>query len=254
MDEYSKAFCNSNKFMGRTLFPPYGWFDEHAERTGLFWSSSVITLEPRSQRGTVLLNHKYDDPDKMDRWLVYVPSLRRIRKMNPTDTQDPAGDLTYDDFVIISQKINPKRYPYKFEIIEERDYLLPIGYNTGKVWIDSKNGYTLREVQFMRRPCYVLQMTQMDKNYVYSKRVLYIDKETFRSGFSVNYDQNGRLYRTQVQALVFMSDTGQITTYGTHSFQFDHLDLHSSFQLPVPFPASFERRDFSIEYLINRGK
>jgi len=254
VDEYSKAFCSSNKFMGRTLIPPYGWFDEHAEGTGHFWSSSVITLEPRSQRGTVLLHHKYDDPDKMDRWLVYVPSLRRIRKMNPTDTQDPAGDMTYDDFVIISQKINPERYPYKFEIIEERDYLLPIGYNTGKVWINSKNGYALRDVQLMRRPCYVLQMTQMDKNYVYRKRVIYIDKETFRSNFCANYDQEGRLYRTQIHVLVFMTDTAQVPTYGSHIFQIDHRDLHSSFVMPVPLPASLARKDFTIEYLIKRGK
>jgi len=162
--------------------------------------------------------------------------------------------MTYDDLTLISQKITPERYPYKFEIIEERDYLLLMAYNTGKVWIDSKNGFALREVQFMRRPCYVLQMTQLDKNYVYSKRILYIDKETFRSCFTANYDQNGRLYRTQIHASVFTSDTAQITTYGTHSFQFDHIGLHSSFQMPITFPASFERRDFTIEYLINRGK
>ncbi|MBW1894897.1 MAG: hypothetical protein JRI91_14560, partial [Deltaproteobacteria bacterium] len=178
----------------------------------------------------------------------------------------PSGDLTYDDLSLISQKITPERYPYKFEIIEEREYLMPVEYNTGKVWIDSKNGYALREAQFMRRPCYVLQMTKLDKNYVYSKRVLYIDKETFRSVFlyidketfrsvfSANYDQEGRLYRTQIYLTAFMPDTGQIASYGSHILQFDHLDLHSSFQMPIPFPASFARRDFTIEYLINRGK
>jgi hypothetical protein len=97
-------------------------------------------------------------------------------------------------------------------------------------------------------------MTQLDVNYVYSKRILYIDKESLRSAFTANYDQEGRLYRTQFYTLVFMSDTGQLTTYGSHAFQFDHLDVHSSFQLVIPFPASFERRDFTIEYLINKGK
>ena len=246
-DDYTKTISNNIKFMGRTLFPPYGWLDEHAKRSGDFRSFSSVVLEPRSQKGLVLINHSFDDPAKNDKWMVYVPSLRRNRKLNPTDTQDPSGDLTYDDISHISQKITPERYPYKFEIIAEREYLLPIEYNTGKVWIDSKNDYALREAQFMRRPCYVLRMTQLDNNYVYSKRIIYIDKESFRSCFSVNYDQKGRLYRTQVQTLVFMPDTGQITIYGTPSFQFDHLDLHSSFQLPVPFPASFERRDFTIE-------
>jgi len=253
-DKYSKAISNGIKFMGRSLFPPYGWLDAQAKRSGDFRAFTSATLEPRSQKGTVLLNHSYDDPSKNNRWMVYVPSLRRNRKLNPTDTQDPSGDMIYDDITLFSQKITPKRYPYRFEIVEEREYLLPIEYDTGKVWIDSKNGYALREAQFMRRPCYVLQMTQLDKNYVYSKRIFYIDKETFRSCFTANYDQNGRLYRTQIHASVFMSDTAQITTYGTHSFQFDHIGLHSSFQMPITFPAAFERRDFTIEYLINRGK
>jgi hypothetical protein len=234
--------------------PPYGWVDVQAKRNGDFSAFTTATLEPRSRKGLVFVNHSYDDPNKNDRWMVYLPSLRRNRKLNPTDTQEPTGDLTYDDINLLSQKITPERYPYKFEIIEERDYLLPIEYNTGKVWIDSKNGHALRQVQFMRRPCYVLQMTQLDVNYVYSKRIFYIDKESFRAAVSANYDQQGRLYRTQFYTLVFMSDTGQLTTYGSHAFQFDHLDLHSTFQLVVPFPAYFERRDFTIEYLINKGK
>jgi hypothetical protein len=253
-DNYTKSLYNSIKYMGRSLFPPYGWFDLQAKKSGDYRALTSATLEPRSQKGTVLINHSYEDPNKNDRWMVYLPSLRRNRKLNPTDTQDPSGDMTYDDLTLISQKITPKRYPYKFDIIEEREYLMPIGYDTGKVWIDSKNGYALRGVQFMRRPCYTLQMTQLDKNYVYSKRVLYIDKETFRSVFSANYDQEGRLYRTQIYLPAFMSDIGQIASYGSHIFQFDHLDLHSSFQMPIPFPASFARKDFTIEYLINRGK
>jgi hypothetical protein len=254
MDSYSESAAYNIKFMGRTLFPPYGWFDKHAERNGDYWSSSIVTREPRSQRGTVLLNHKYENPDKLDRWMVYVPSLRRIRKMNPTDTQEPAGDMAYDDREHIVQKITPNRYPYKFEIIGDREYLLPIQYDQGKAWLDSNNGYALKEIQFMRRPCYVLQMTQLDTNYIYSKRIIYIDRESFRSSFSANYDQEGRLYRSQSNIHVFRSDTGHIFTYGTHTIQFDHLELHSSFQMPFPFPAPFERKEFSIEHLIKKGK
>jgi len=187
MDDYNQTANYKIKFMGRTLFPPYGWFDEKAKRDGKFRSFFNVTLFPREMSGTVLLSHKYDDPDKMDPWMVYVPSLRRIRKMNPTDTQDPAGDMAYDDMFSFTQKITPKRYPYKFEIIAEREYLMPIEYNRTKAWIDSKEGYALRDAQFMRRPCYVLQMTQLDPNYIYSKRIFYIDKENFMPTLCANY-------------------------------------------------------------------
>jgi len=131
---------------------------------------------------------------------------------------------------------------------------MPIEYNSAKAWIDSKEGYALRDVQFMRRPCYVLQMTQLDPNYIYSKRIIYIDKENFISNLCANYDQKGRLYRTQIRSRVFMPDTAQLAIYGTHALKFDHIDLHSTFQMPIPFPAPFEREEFTIQQLINRGK
>jgi hypothetical protein len=64
-------------------------------------------------------------------------------------------------------KISPNKYSYKFEIIAEREYLLPYSYGSIPTWIDSKKNYEVRDLTFMRRPTYVLQMTQTDPYYVY---------------------------------------------------------------------------------------
>jgi len=253
-DSFNQTSVYNMRFMGRTLFPPYGWFDEQAKRNRKFRSYLSVVRLPRSMSGTVVLNHKYDDPNKMDQWMIYAPSLRRIRKMNSTDTQDPSGDLAYDDIYHIAQKITPKRYPYKFEIIEEREYLMPIAYNRGKTSIDSKDSCALKDVQFMRRPSYVLQMTQLDPNYIYSKRIIYIDKETFLCALSANYDQKQRLYRTQIRLRTFIPEVAQLILYGTQAFQFDHIDQHSTFQTQIHLPAPFERKDFTIQNLSKRGK
>jgi len=174
--------------------------------------------------------------------------------MAATDTQDPRGDMAFDDRGHLLQKITPKKYPYIFDIIAEREYLMPVAYDTGKVWVDSKNGYALRDVQFMRRPCFVLQMTQQDRNYAYSKRVLYIDKETFEICYSENYDQKGQLYRSQITQTVFIPEIGRKTLWGVPTFQFDHIDEHSTTQMQVIFPAVWSREDFTIQNLIKRGK
>ena len=131
---------------------------------------------------------------------------------------------------------------------------MPIAYNMGKTWIDSKDGCALKGVQLMRRPCYVLQMTQLDANYIYSRRVIYIDKETFLCALSANYDQKQRLYRTQIRLRTFIPEIAQLILYGTQTFQFDHIDLHSTFQTQVHFPAPFERKNFTIQNLSKRGK
>ncbi len=117
-----------------------------------------------------------------------------------------------------------------------------------------KSGMALRDVQLMRRPYYVLEMKQLDPNYLYSKRVLYIDKENYNVCFSENYDQKGRLYRSQLMIFNFMPEIGQVTLYGTPTFQIDHIDEHSTIQMQVVLPALFSRGDFTIAHLIKMGK
>jgi len=255
MDKHSVSNVAKIRWKARTLFPPYGWFDERAERNDESVSYSYIIDEPRSQRGTILLRYLYDGPEKTDVSMVYVPSLRRIRKLAATDTQDPTGDMTYDDQNMLLQKITPKKYPYKFDIIEEREYLMFYSYGNMPTWCDSKNGYALRDVKLMRRPCYVLQMTQLDPNYVYSKRIYYLDKETFDAVYNENYDQKGQLYRGQYYvSMTFEPENGFASNYGSYSVQRDHVDLHSTIALNVVYPAAWTRTRFNMEGIMKKAK
>ncbi len=254
LDKYNKYVQTKIKLMGRTLIPPYGWFDKRAEKRGEFKATSSLIYEPRATRGLVTLRLQMDDPLKMDPFLIYTPSLRRIRKQSATDTQEPTGDSTYDDRSFISQKITPKRYPYKFEIIGEREFLTAFSYNAGKVWVDKEKGYSMQDLGMMRRPCYVLQMTQLDSNYIYSKRIYYVDKETWGASFAEFYDQKGRLYRTYNLAFGFVPECGQLVPHGTPAWQLDYLDTHSSYQVLVYMPANLNRNDFNMKNIIKMGK
>ena len=255
VDKLSVADTAKIRFKGRSLFPPYGWLDKRAKKNNEYVSYSYIISEPRSQKGTVLLRFMYDNPEKPDPSMIYLPSMRRIRKLSATDTQDPTGDFTYDDQNMLLQKITPNKYPYKIDIIEDREYLMFYSYDRMPVWCDSKNGYALRDVKLMRRPCYVLQMTQLDPNYVYSKRIYYLDKETFSAVYNENYDQKGRLYRVQYYiSFHFEPENGYQSFYGAYAVQRDHIDIHSTISLNVTYPAPFSRSRFSMQYLIKRGK
>jgi len=255
LDKYTQAMVHNTRFMGRVLLPPYGWFDERAKKNGEFSAFSYAIFEPRAMRGMSILNYHYDDPNKLDALMIYVPSLRRIRKMSATDTQDTQGDTAYDDSDMLSQKITPKKFPYKFEIIAEREYLMPYSYGTAPAWVDSRNNYELKEIQFQRRPIYVLQMNQLDSNYLYSKRVFYIDKESFVALLGCYYDQKGRLYRAQIYAgFTHFPECGISLSYGGYVVQVDYVDLHSTFQSLANIPAVFPRKYFSMQHLIKMGK
>jgi hypothetical protein len=255
IDKYGETDVAKIGWKGRTLFKPFGWFDKRAERNNEWLSYGYNMHEPRANRGTILVRMFYDDPEKSDPSMLYVPSMRRIRKMAATDTQDPTGDMTYDDQNMILQKISPKKYPYEFEIIAEREYLLPYAYGSAPVWIDSKNNYEVKGLTFMRRPTYVLQMTQMDPNYVYSRRIYYIDKEMFDCPINDNYDQKGQLYRMQCYLpFIFVPEGGWVINYGSYAIQRDYVDLHSSVNYANTYPAPWTRERFSIQGIIRKAK
>jgi hypothetical protein len=240
----------------RILAPPYGYLDKRAEKNGEYKALMSVLSTPRDLKGLSVLTSIYNDANKFNQNMTYVPSIRRVRKMSATDTQDPMNgqDLIYDDNEGFSQKITPHRYPYTFEIIEEREYLVPISID-GTEYVDSKDGYTLKNVKMQRRPCYVLQLTQQDPNYVYSKRIFYIDKEVLMlTGFMQNYDQKGRLYRSSLTIMGFLPESGMFIANGAPTIQRDHIDKHSSCIQLFSAPAVWKRDRFSLKRMMKAAK
>jgi len=230
------------KLEGRVILDPKGWFDDRAKKNKEGRTFMSETLSPRDIFGNVILWVSYNDPDKYDLFLMYINALRRIRKLSTTDTQDPmAGqDLIYDDGDAFIQKLTPNRYPYKFEVIAEREYLLP-AYTVDYAEYTNSKTKEFVDWEFERRPMYVVKLTQLDKNYVYGHRILYFDKETCILVFTEGYDQKGRLYRTGLFRNVFHPDQGMF--YFSDLLAQDHIDLHSTWQRVYIVPAPMLTRD-----------
>jgi len=242
------------RLQGRVLVEPYGCFDERARRRGERVGVGMIHLAPRDAFGTTLSIVEYLDPSKFDQFLLYINVLRRVRKMSATDTQDAVGgqDLIYDDREGFAHKLSPERYPYKFEVIAEREYLVPAPQWDGSGYISSKD-LGLYNYEFERRPLYVVKLTQMDKNYVYSYRTLFIDKETFFIYHVDNYNQRGRLYRTTDNLPSFIPEMGLYFSMGFLAR--DYIDLHSVYARHFTMPATWLGREhIDMRYMIKRGK
>ena len=243
------------RLAGRVMMPPYGWFDGRARKRGEFKTFILGFLAPRDVYGAAQSALYYLDPDRLDQLMMYIPSLRRVRKMSATDSQDPimGQDAIYDDNEGWMQKLSPTRYPYTFEVLEEREYLVPAPTRDGAEYISS-DGLEFRNMKFERRPMYVVKLTQQDPNYVYSYRIFYIDKETFNYVHVENYDQKGRLYRTFDINYSFFPDMGMFSWSGALILMRDHIDTHSGVQQPYQIPAFWTRRDVSLKSVIRKGK
>jgi hypothetical protein len=227
---------------GRVLMEPYGWYDERAWKLEEAKTFNFMNLSPRDLYGNVINSVAYLDPNKIDQLMMYVNVLRRIRKLSGTDVQDQAvgQEITFDDFEGFNRKFSPKRYPWKFELIEEREYLVPACDQDGSIYL-SKKGLEYRNIKFERRPIFVIKLTQTDPNYIYSHTILYIDQETFLYHHIENYDQKKRLYRTVTSLWSYFEDMGMFTLW--QGVLRDYLDLRSDLSLNFGFPAIWINRE-----------
>lgn len=242
------------KLEARLLMPPYGWFDERAQKEGETRTMAMVHLAPRDMYGSALTNISYIAPKHLDQFLLYISSMRRIRKMSSSDTQDAVGgqDNIYEDIDGFQGKLDRYIYPYKFELMAEREYLVEAPSLDGSVYLSSK-GMEFRNVKLERRPLYVVELTQLDKHHVYSKRILYFDKETFNLYHIDNFDQKGRLYRTTDMPTIFVSEMGNF--FVTYFFTRDHIDLHSFLGLIYETPIwKLTREDIGMQSMLNRVK
>lgn len=211
-------------------------------------------LAPRDEFGNAYSFTSYVDSDKPNNGLIYLNIIRRIRKMSSSDKQDQAVglDICYDDDGGFDQSITHSSFPFEVKVLEDREYLVPAVTLDGSPWFDSKDKFLYKNLKFERRPVYVLELKELDSNYIYSKRILYIDQETFQLLFTMNYDQKGRLYRTYSIFMAFLPQMGVLNYF--QECQLDHIDVHSTLGDAISYPAPFlSRRDVSIKRMM-KGK
>ncbi len=134
----------------------------------------VFILHPPALRGQTVLNWKYkQSPDKykaVDFW-VYLPALKTVRRLATGDRADgfAGGDMTYDDVFSLEP------FEETHTLISE-DILPPGGVCPSEL-----------------KACYVVKSINKDPNYYLSKRIRWIDKESFIPWREEQYDKTGNL-------------------------------------------------------------
>lgn len=240
----------------RSVLEPKGrWYDARAERLQENMVSYSVLYAPRDMYGNAYYTASYDAPDTQDKILFYTPLLRRIRMYTTTDNQDQALGMDYagDDDAFLAQDLRPDLYPYETKILEEREFLVPACTIDGEAWLDSKNKFLWRNLKFERRPCYLIEMKQLDSNYIYSKRLYWVDKETFVPFVGEFYDQKGRLWRSQNTQYVFYRAMGYFGWFQTWAF--DHIDVHTSFITSYEYPGeNMDRNEITPKRLMQAVK
>jgi Protein of unknown function (DUF1329) len=236
---------------GRVVTPPFGLLDKRAAKQRELKTTIYTLSAPRDYFGNVYSITSFTDPNKSNMILAYVNILRRIRKLSSSDKQDQAvgQDITFDDAFGWSQAISPKIYPFEYRVIEEREFLVPALSLDGAEYTDSKDKYSLKTARFERRPCWVVECKQLDSNYIYSKRVVTVDKETLNFIYHEMYDQKERLYRGMMLQFAFLEPMGLVNPF--YILSGDFIDVHSTLSYDIGYPALWvDRNETSLRNLM----
>jgi len=143
------------------------------ERTVLSYSKDygkdsktiVYFQKPADVTGTGFLSWEYDNPSKDDdRWL-YLPALKKVRRISGSSENDyfMGTDFTYDDM--------------------------------GGRSVDEDTHKLIREEEVDGIKCWVVESVPKDKDYMYSKTIKWIRQDSYIAAKIEYYDRMGTLMK-----------------------------------------------------------
>jgi hypothetical protein len=168
-------------------------------------------LEPFDLKGVGALGQRYTESTKQDDSWLYLPSLRRVRRLSTAQRSDAlfGQDTDVDSYYGYAGHIAWMEWKY----LGEQDLLSVQHAQHFPVKWNDKVDWAFDEVWEKRR-VYVMEGISKLPQYAYSKRVLYIDKENWGIPYSDIYDRSGELWKIWINDASYRKSvpgTGAIT-------------------------------------------
>ena len=159
---------------------------------------------PFDARGILVLTYRYKTADgplkqaKNDDTWVYVPDLRRVRRISSAQRTDSVQgtDFTMDDLRSFAG-IPPQ---YEWKCLGEATVIAPM--NTKSLaypYTDTYNfgpyGFSYASDRWEVRNAWIVRFDPRNEDHPYHHKDIYIDKETFEPLYSFAYDRKKELWK-----------------------------------------------------------
>jgi hypothetical protein len=187
------------QFEGRLHHDPRPKFETNNDDT--FRKSGLYPLiEPFDLKGVGGVSFRYRDLIRQDDTWLYLPFLRRVRRLSSAQRSDAlfGQDIDVDSYGGYAGQIPW----FDWKLLGEKPMLASLhGERLPPEPCKKDGGMTFCEVWEKRPAVYVIEGTPRVSNYAYSKRVIFVDKETNFIIYSDLYDQNGELWKVVMQSI-----------------------------------------------------
>jgi len=159
---------------------------------GIHWAGFYHMYKPNEYANTRRFNLRYLDPALSDDQWMYNSSTRRLTRLSAAQRTDyvEGSIVIYDDEFCWNGQITSNNY----SLTGTRELLSPR--HTDITKLERRKGQTLfnnlgRELI----KTLVVEVVSKDKDYVYGKRVWYVDPETYIILATEIYDRKGQLWK-----------------------------------------------------------
>jgi hypothetical protein len=171
-------------------------------------------LEPFDLKGVGALGNRYISSEKQDDSWLYLPSLRRVRRLSTAQRSDAlfGQDTDVDSYYGYSGHIAWMDFKY----LGERELLSCYHAKSYPVKWNEKVDWAFDET-WEKRHVYVIEGISKLPQYAYGKRVIFIDKEAWIIPYSDIYDRSGELWKIWVNDVSFRPkafDGANVIDYG----------------------------------------
>jgi hypothetical protein len=167
-------------------------------------ASGPVVDAPFDARGIMLLTYRYKSSDgpradaKNDDTWVYVPTLRRVRRISTAQRTDAVAgtDFTMDDLFSFNG-IVPQ---YEWECLGERRLIGPMNTKVKAYPYEKEHnfgpyGLSFADDRWELRDTVLIRMTPKNADHPYHHKDIYIDEQTLTAMYSFAYDRKDELWK-----------------------------------------------------------
>lgn len=169
-------------------FPKWEQGDVHFKRY-------MRIVAPSDAEGRQIMSLNYNDDTRMDDQWVYDPRTRRTRKVVYNPYEAPGnGQLLSED----TSGFNGYVHTYQWKYVGEQTVLAPGPIRATAPTLGGKGGWYPLDPWELRKAI-VLEAISPEGHPLYSRRLLYLDAQTYANLYTFAYDREGKHRRTFLQ-------------------------------------------------------
>lgn len=186
-------------FRERTTVPP---IPELPNRDEVRYKEALYPIiEPFDLKGTGFTFNRYIDADRQDDSWLYLPQLRRTRRLSSSQRSDALFGQDTDQDSFAGYAGNVSWFNWKF--LGEKTILGTFHHVEIPVRWSEPSGDYIHNGTWEPRKVWVVEGVSQFAQYAYSKRVIYLDQDSYRIPYSDIYDKGGQLWKVWINSFLY---------------------------------------------------